>query len=211
MTNVPTRRTLLAFAVLAIATLSFLGGGYTFGLLTDQEETSASFRAASDFGNESPDGDVAFRGCGEVRFEPADRDSFSATVTLYNDSRDVRETVTLNQDDAESEPSGFWFDSDRNRYRFDVHEYYDSTDEEDKVLALRLDGERFDNEHRCADDGSASDSEGSGTSAGATTTTAGNAGSTTPTESGTEGSDENGATSTETAARTTTETTDDDS
>lgn len=202
------RRTYLAvFVILAIAGASFLGGGYTFGLLTDQEETSASFEATSDFGDRSTRGDVTFRGCGQVRFRPTDGESFSATLTLYNASSRDRETVALNADDAGAE-AGFRFDSGRNRYRFDVHEYYDSSDGEDKILALRLDGERFENDRRCADNAEGTDSDGSGatTETTVTTATAGNAESTTP-ESGEERGDETGDATTETAARATTGTT----
>lgn len=209
MIDASNRRTYLAvFVTLAIAGVSFLGGGYTFGLLMDQEETSVSFEAASDFGTDASRGDVTFRGCGQVRFRPVDAESFSATLTLYDASSQDRETVTLNEDDAGAE-AGFRFDSGRNQYRFDVHEYYNSSDGEDKILALRLDGERFENERRCADDAEGTDSvvseEGSETTV--TTATAGNAESTTPVGSGEEKSDETGDATTGTAARATTGTT----
>lgn len=206
--DAPTRRTVIVVAVLALATLSFLGGGYTFGLLTDQEETGASFQAASDFEDRSTRGDVSFRGCGQVRFRPANVSTFAATLTLYNSASQDRETVTLNEDDAGAE-DGFRFDSGREQYRFDVHEHYNSTDEEDKILALRLDGKRFENERQCADTDAGTES-GAIASTGettVTTATAGNAESTTPVESGEEGSDETGDATTGTAARATTNTT----
>lgn len=209
----PRRKYLAVTVILAFAAATFLGGGYVFGLLTDQEETGASITAASDFEDGSTTGDVTFRGCSEVRFRPADGQSFSATLTLYNSSRDARESVTLTASDAESDANGFRYDSGGDRYEFDVHEYYDSTDGEDKILAVRLDGERFENEHRCADNVETSDSEGSGSTETTTeTTTAGNEGTVTTDEPDEEGDDEPESTTTESAnaTRTTIETTTDD-
>lgn len=172
--NASTRRTALAAAVvLAFAGAAFFGGGYAFGLLSDQERADASIRAASDFGGPPADDTVSFAGCGQVRLDLPEDASFSLTVTLYDAATDDQSTVTVTEADAGSPASGFWYHSGQDRYRF-VAKKVDSQDGV-KILAAELDGERYENDRECAKVGSV----GTATTAGSgeTTTTAGNDGS----------------------------------
>lgn len=145
MTDASTRRRRLALvALVAVAAGAFLGGGYTFGLLTDQESTDASIRAASDFGESDPD--VAFRGCGEVRFGAPGREPFAVAVTVYRGATGTRETVALTANGTASDAAGLRYRPKRDRYAFDLRDR-----ERDRILGVRLGGEYVENEHRCAE------------------------------------------------------------
>lgn len=190
-----TRRTVLTTAaILAFAATAF-AGGYTFGQVSDGERTGASIRAASDFG-ESPTAAevVSFRGCGQIRLRTSENASFSLAVTLVDASTDARKTVTLTDADAESEASGFRYASGPGRYQFAPRGSEGAARAGDKILAAKLDGERVENGHRCAEveRRRTGASAGRGPSSG-TATTVGN----TPTEdadlsAGASGGDEQG-------------------
>lgn len=210
-----TRRKYLAVAVIVgFASATFLGGGYAFGWVTDQESSEVSVGAASDFDDSSPpaagDNDVTFSGCGEAWFRPSNGESFAVTLALYNSSRNATESVSLTETDAGSAATGFRYDPDRERYKFDVHEYYGSTDGEDKIFDARLDGERFENDNRCAENvGDDAETDGEVRAAGTATPTETTERTTETEDATTENTTETtvDATSTATEATTDTETT----
>lgn len=179
-----TRRTVLATAtILALATLAFAGGGYTFGLLTDEERAGASIRAASDFdGAPSADELVSFRGCGALWLHVPEDASFALSVTLSDSVGNTGRTVTLTDADAGPEDSGFWYSHGQDRYQFDLAEYRESSGEAG-IVSAELDGEPVANDNQCAAVETGEAGARSGTGSSTVTTTAGNAASETVTPS----------------------------